>query len=123
MKLSKVKFNRMSARLTLGLLAALLLGAGILGAADDAAPTAVTPPSNTAATDSQSQSQELALLRAAVAAQQKQLEALQRTIEHQQQILESLESANSPPTPRPNLGKVASLAPIVPSGALAVPTA
>ena len=88
------------------LLASLLIGSSILGAADD---------------QTQTQNDQIAALKAALAAQQKQLEALQTMMEQQQKLLERAMNAQ---TQRPNLGNVASLSPIVPgpsSAAVAIP--
>ena len=98
----------------------MLLGASILGAADDTA----TP--NSTSTTAISQNEEIAKLKAALAAQQKQLEALQHSIEQQQKLLEkATDATNALPAQRPNLGTVASLSPVVPSPApasLAIPS-
>jgi hypothetical protein len=81
------------------LLAGMLAGAGVLGAAD--------------ATNAD----DIATLKAQIAAQQKQLEALQSALASQQKLLERV-SANQPaPTPLVNparLGQVTSLTPMVP---------
>jgi hypothetical protein len=89
----------------------MLAGASFLGAADDAT------------TD------EIARLRAALAAQQKQLQALQQAIEQQQQALDHATTAVARPVEHPlaqpsSLGDVASLKPIIPvapTAAVAIP--
>jgi hypothetical protein len=60
---------------------------------------------------------EIALLKAQLAEQQKQIEQLRATLEAQQKTLERLARADPPepaPDRRPSLGEVASLAPMVP---------
>jgi len=77
------------------LLASLLVGTGMLGAAD--------------------QSDEITRLQQMLAAQQKQLQALQQAIEQEQEaISKALQPA---PTPPASLGAVASLTPMVPAPA------
>ena len=61
-----------------------------------------------------SQANELATLRAAVAAQQKQLDSLQQLLEKQQTLLDKFLNAGAPQPQRATLGTVASLAPVVP---------
>jgi hypothetical protein len=68
------------------LLTTLLAGASLLGAANDAATTAVSPATVTAA--SQSQTDEISRLKATLAEQQKQLQSLQQTLQNQQALLE-----------------------------------
>ncbi len=75
------------------LLASMLVGAGLMPA--------------------QTQSDEIARLREALAAQQKQLQVLQQAIEQQQQALERV-IATAQPQPS-NLGSVASLKPLIPA--------
>src|SRR5579863_1862602 len=81
------------------LLAAILAGAGVLGAADGA------------------NADDIAALKAQIAAQQKQLEALQTAIANQQKLLERV-TANPAPVPQParpaSLGEVTSLTPMIP---------
>ena len=81
------------------LLAAMLAGAGVLGAADGA------------------NADDIAALKAQIAAQQKQLEALQTAIANQQKLLERV-TANPAPVPQParpaSLGEVTSLTPMIP---------
>jgi len=93
------------------LMAATLLG-GTLSAADETAPG--------------NQSDEVARLRAAVAAQQKQLESLQHVLEQQQQMLEKALGNGSQQAQRNSLGTVASLSPVIPmapAAAVAIPPA
>jgi hypothetical protein len=67
----------------------------------------------------QTQSEEITRLKEQLAAQQKQLETLQRMMQQQQQLLERAVNAPANPapagqaTPRPSLGSVASLTPVV----------
>jgi hypothetical protein len=111
----------MSGRRTALVLASLLAGAGLLGAADDATTTA--PPSNSAtvaATGAPSQNDEIARLKAALAEQQKQLQALQQMLQQQQQLIEKTVAPATTPAPvgetlRPNLGNVASMTPVFPA--------
>jgi hypothetical protein len=82
------------------LLAAMLAGNGVLGAADG------------------SDADDIAILKAQIAAQQKQLEALQTAIANQQKLLERATASQPAPTQpaRPaSLGQVASLSPIIPT--------
>jgi hypothetical protein len=95
-----------SGRRTPLLLASLLAGAGLLGAADDAKTTASAP---TAPTAVQMQNDEIVRLKASLAAQQKQLQALQQAIEQQQQAIEHAAAAQPA-----RLGDVASLKPVIP---------
>jgi hypothetical protein len=85
------------------LLASVLMGSSLLGAADDTATAAIT-----------SQQAEIARLQAALTAQQKQLESLQHAIDR-------LNARQAGPS---NLGAVASLNPVIPArpvAALAIP--
>jgi hypothetical protein len=107
--------SKLSLRRTSLLLASLLVGTGILGAADDAT-TAVSTNSNTsAAADLQSQKDEITRLKEALAAQQKQLQALQQAIEQQQQAINRV--VVPVPAAPASLGSVASLTPMVPAPA------
>jgi hypothetical protein len=101
------------------LLASLLVGASLLGAADDATTT-----SNTAAgaVVTQSQNDEIAHLKATLAEQQKQLQLLQQTLQNQQSLLEKALNAK-PAVDTPSgtssgtfngVGEVASTSPIIP---------
>jgi len=110
------------------LLASVLMPSGILGA--DEAATAAAPSTTSSTTGPQTPNDEIARLRAALAAQQKQLETLQKTMEQQQKLLEKALDQGTPATNaqlalRPNLGTVASLSPVVPGPApasLAIPS-
>jgi len=96
----------------------MLIGTGILGAADDANTPAVSTTSNTsAAADLQSQNDEIGRLKQALAAQQKQLEALQQAIEKQQQAINRAVMTAPAPVAPASLGSVASLTPMVPAPA------
>jgi hypothetical protein len=102
-------FSRLFLRRTSLTLAALITGAGlmttgVLRAADSAVN----------ANDPKSQNEEIALLKAALAAQQKQLEQLEKAIESQQQALNNRAGATAPA----NLGTVASLTPMIPAAPL-----
>ncbi len=71
-----------------------------------------------------SQANELATLRAAVAAQQKQLESLQQMLEKQQTLLDKFLNAAAEQPQRATLGTVASLTPMIPmapAAAVAIP--
>lgn len=97
----------------------ILAGAGILGAADDATTTATTlgtTADSATVVNSQSQSEEIARLKSAIAEQQKQLQMLQQTLENQQSLLEkAMGSANTGRTGTfSGIGQVASTTPIVP---------
>ena len=111
--------SKLSARRTPRLAAALIAAVSLASAADDAAPSVPV-------VQTSSQSDEITRLKAQLAAQQKQLETLQRMMERQQQLLEK--AVNAPaagepvlnqPTPRPNLGSIASLTPVIPAPAAA----
>src|SRR5665213_2345170 len=92
--------NKTPGRGTSFLLASLLAGTSILCATDDAG---------------QSQTDEIAQLRTALAAQQKQLETLRRSMEQQQKMLDRiLTMTPAPQTQRSNQGNAASLSPIPP---------
>src|ERR1700742_751391 len=100
-------FSKIYGRRTSVLLASVLVGTSILGAADDAA-TAAAPSTTTSTNGAQSQNEEIVRLKEALAAQQKQLEVLQRSMEQQQKLLEkAMDAASAPQTQRPNLGSVA----------------
>ena len=98
------------------LVASLLVGTGILAAADDAGN--VVPP-NTAAVSASSGSQndEIARLKASLAAQQQQLQLLEKTLQSQQALLEkALGNQTAPAKSTFNgIGQVASIAPIIPA--------
>src|ERR1700742_1071459 len=90
--------GKWSVRRTPFLLASMLVGVGVLGAADNATTTAVPSTSTDASAAAvQTQNDEIARLKAALAAQQKQLQALQQAIEQQQQALEHATAASSAP--------------------------
>jgi uncharacterized spore protein YtfJ/uncharacterized coiled-coil protein SlyX len=105
------------------LLAGLVLGASLLNAAEDITTPVATAASITTSTNgTRSPSDEIAQLRALLAAQQKQLEALQHAVEQQQKVLEkTADSTNALQTLRPNLGSVASITPVLPVPAAAMP--
>jgi len=109
--------SKMSVRRASFLLASMLVGSSLFGAAEDAIITAVPSTSSNGA--AQSQSDEIAQLKAALAEQQKQLQALQRVLQNQQQLIEKAVGAPaaSASVPRPNLGNVASLTPVIPAPA------
>jgi hypothetical protein len=135
---SKMSVNRASF-----LLASMLVGSSLFGAADDANTTALSTNSTTSAAvaaqtgAAQSQDAEIARLKAALAEQQKQLQTLQQTLQGQQQLIDKvMGSASAPSTSapstsapgtsapgttataqRPNLGNVASLTPVIPGPA------
>jgi hypothetical protein len=91
----------------------MLAGAGILAAADDATTTAL-PQDSTA--NAQSQSDEIARLKAAIAEQQKQLQVLQQTLSGQQALLDRALGAagTGKSTTFTGIGQVASTTPIIP---------
>jgi hypothetical protein len=105
------------------LLASLLVGASLLGAADDAS---TTSNSATVAASTQSQNDEITHLKATLAEQQKQLQLLQQTLQNQQALLEKALSAKpaaaatsgaaaSPSSGTFNgVGEVASTSPVIP---------
>jgi hypothetical protein len=105
------------------LLASLVVGASLLGAADDAS---TTQNSATAVVVSQSQNDEIAHLKATLAEQQKQLQLLQQTLQNQQALLEkalgsqttgggnSGASSGTSSGKFSGIGQVASTSPIIP---------
>jgi hypothetical protein len=105
------------------LLASLLVGASLLGAADDAS---TTTNSATVAVSTQSQNDEIAHLKATLAEQQKQLQLLQQTLQNQQALLEKALTAKPAAAVTPgttpaassgtfgSVGEVASTSPIIP---------
>ncbi len=125
-----MNLNKMSGRRTSALLASMLAGVSLLGAADEATPAAVpAAPASATTSGAQSQNDEIARLQAALAAQQKQLEALQKALEQQQKLLQSTidaKATDSSAAKQPaSLGTVASLTPVVPAPApapFALPT-
>jgi hypothetical protein len=84
------------------LAATLLVASSLFGAADDSNTTGVL-----------SQNEEIAHLKAALAEQQKQLQALQQALQSQQQLIEKISGSSD--TQRPNLGNVASFTPVIPA--------
>jgi hypothetical protein len=115
-----MNLNKIPGRRVPVLLASLLAISNFAGAADNANTTSATPASTSA--EAPSATEQIALLKAALAAQQKQLEALQHAMEQQQKLLEkTLDSANAQQTLRPNLGSVASIAPIIPAPVAPLP--
>jgi len=99
------------------LLCSFLAGAGFLGAATDDSTT--TAPQSTAVPAPQSQSDEILKLKAALADQQKQLQALQQSMKTQQELLDKA-LAVQPPNANSaggfdTAGQVASTVPIVPA--------
>jgi hypothetical protein len=114
--------SKMSVRRTSFLLASMLVGSGLFGAADDATTTTGTSSATTsAASAAQSQNEEIARLRAALAEQQKQLQALQQVMQSQQELIDRVTGSTTTgatvSTQRPNLGDVASLTPVIPAPA------
>jgi hypothetical protein len=105
------------------LLASLVAGASLLSAAEDVTtPAAAAASTTTSTTETPSSIDEIAQLRALLAAQQKQLEALQHAVQEQQKLLEkTADSTNALQTLRPNLGSVASITPVLPVPAAAMP--
>jgi len=108
------------------LLASLLVGASLLGAADDAGTT-----TNSATVSAQSQTDEIAHLKATLAEQQKQLQLLQQTLQNQQTLLEKALSAKPATAITPaassgtfsGVGEVASTSPVIPTMAPKIPAA
>ena len=122
--------GKMSVNRASFLLASLLVGSSLLGAADNVTTTAV-PSNSTTSAAAQSQGDEIARLKAAMAEQQKQLQALQQMLQGQQQLIDkvvgtsgagSSSAGTSAASQRPNLGNVASLTPVIP-GPAALPAA
>lgn len=104
------------------LLASLLLGCGVMNAADGA--VAAEVPAGQQTVETLSANDEITRLKAQLAAQQKQLEALQNSISQQQKMLEK---AMTPVLAAPaRLGEVATTTPMVPAApapAVAAPQA
>lgn len=107
--------NQGKIRGTTLLLTSLLAAAGILGAADDSS-TTVTP--SAAVTASPAQSDEILKLKAALAEQQKELQALQQSMKSQQELLDKALAAQPASASSggnfASAGQVASTTPIVP---------
>jgi hypothetical protein len=107
----------------------LLMGASLLGAADD---VSTTQKSATAVATSQSQNDEIAQLKATLAEQQKQLQLLQQTLQNQQALLEkalgsqttgggnSGASSGASSGKFSGIGQVASTTPMIPVAPLPV---
>jgi len=112
-----MKLSNTSSRQLCALLAIVLVGSNLFAADGPATGTGA------------SQNEEIARLQTALAAQQKQLEALQKMMEQQQKLLENAVAQTGTPSGvlatspalRPNLGSVASIAPILPVPAKAMP--
>jgi hypothetical protein len=102
------------------LMASLLVGTGLLGAADDAATITISAvQANSAATATEPQANEIDRLKAAMADQQKQLQMLQQMLAKQQALLEkalgaAAVSAEPKPTSFNGIGQVASTSPMIP---------
>ncbi len=112
------------------LITLLLAGAGLLCAGDD---TTTTPAPTTATASSTSQNDEITRLKAALAEQEKQLQALQQSMKTQQELLEKAiatqpananSSASSNSTGAPGkfqgIGQVASTTPLIPVAPLPI---
>ncbi len=120
--------GKMSVRRASFLLASMLVGSSLFGGTDDSTTTAVQSSTTTsAAPAAQSQNEEITRLKAALAEQQKQLQALQQMLQNQQQLIEKVTGATAAPasvasttptpakaTSRTNLGDIASLLPVLP---------
>ncbi len=108
--------SKICGRRTTLLLTTLLAGAGLLGAADDAT-TAVTAAS-------QSPTDEISTLKATLAEQQKQLQALQQSLRDQQALLERVMGTQSASSSNFNtVGQVASTSPMIPKVIAPLPVA
>src|SRR5580698_4796270 len=105
--------GKMSVQRASILLASMLVGSSLFGAADDTVTTAAS--SSTAAVTTQSPDAEIAQLKAAMAEQQKQLQALQQALQNQQQLIDKVSGTASAPAQRNNLGNIASLTPVLPA--------
>jgi hypothetical protein len=98
------------------LVASLLVGTGILAAADDAGSTA-SPNTAAVSTYSASQNDEIARLKATLAEQQKQLQLLEHTLQSQQALLEKAVGTTTNTEAKSTftgIGQVASTTPIIP---------
>ncbi|MGD0921935.1 MAG: putative porin [Terriglobia bacterium] len=88
-------------------------GAAVLGAAQEKTPGRKHTKSSLAAAPAKAD--EIALLKEQLTQQQKQIEQLRAAVDEQRQMLErALESSRAPSAEGPNLGQVASLAPVIP---------
>lgn len=116
---------KLSIRRASFLLASMLAGSSLFGAADDTTTTAVQSTATAGAAAAQSQYEEIARLKAALAEQQKQLQTLQKVLQDQQQLIEKVSaapalappsaSASAKASSRLNLGDIASLVPVLPA--------
>jgi hypothetical protein len=97
------------------LVASLLVGTGSLVAADDAGNTA-SPNTAAVSTTSALQNDEIARLRATLAAQQKELQLLEQTLQKQQALLEKAIGSQTTPAKSTfnDIGQVASITPVIP---------
>ncbi len=111
--------GKMSVQRASILLASMLVGSSLFGAADDSVTAASSNSTSTASVTAQSQDTEIAQLKAALAEQQKQLQSLQQALQNQQQLIDKVSGASSgtssAPAQRNNLGNVASLTPVLPA--------
>ncbi len=123
--------GKMSVQRVSILLASMLVGSSLFGAADDSVTAASSNSTSTAAVTAQSPDAEIAQLKAALAEQQKQLQSLQQALQNQQQLIDKVSGTSSGtpsgPAQRNNLGNVASLTPVLPAPApmpvsIAMPT-
>lgn len=109
--------GKMSVQRASILLASMLVGSSLFGAADDSVTAASS--NSTSTVTAQSQDTEIAQLKAALAEQQKQLQSLQQAIQNQQQLIDKVSGTpsgtSSAPAQRNNLGNVASLTPVLPA--------
>jgi hypothetical protein len=105
--------GKMSVQRASILLASMLVGSSLFGAADDSVTAASSNPTSTVT--AQSQDTEIAQLKAALAEQQKQLQSLQQALQNQQQLIDKVSGTSSAPAQRNNLGNVASLTPVLPA--------
>lgn len=110
--------GKISGHKTTLLLSSLLAGAGLLGAATDDSATTTPPPAAVSA--SQSQSDEILKLKAALAEQQKELQALQQSMKSQQELLDKAIATQQSNTNTnasdgfASAGQVASTTPVLP---------
>jgi hypothetical protein len=104
------------------LIASLLVGTGILSAADDASTVSSSAPAVTI--QAPSQNDEIARLKAALAEQQKQLQALQQALQSQQALIEKATGGSvETKSTFTGIGQVASTTPILPVAPLPVAAA
>jgi hypothetical protein len=96
-------------------MACVLAGSSLLGAADEKTVAgSVTNGADGVSVSGVSQSDEISRLKAALAEQQKQLQALQQAIDRQQALLEKATQPAERAGQPANLGRVASLTPVIP---------